>query len=118
MQGDANNPRAAMADNFRPVHDLNQRSIRTNIDFSQKPQTILTNSEDRDRDTQIPSVATIKEKKPLLFLKCACVLPHHPHHSHRHNHRIISSSSIPFINIFATHVLLSDVCLPSCVLWC
>ncbi|CAL1284931.1 unnamed protein product [Larinioides sclopetarius] len=37
MQGDERNPKAPLADNFRPTLDLNQRSIRTNIDFRRKP---------------------------------------------------------------------------------
>lgn len=37
MQGDEKNPKAPLADNFRPTLDLNQRSIRTNIDFRRKP---------------------------------------------------------------------------------
>ncbi|GFT05501.1 carbonic anhydrase-related protein 10 [Nephila pilipes] len=37
MQGDEKNPKAPLADNFRPTLELNQRSIRTNIDFARKP---------------------------------------------------------------------------------
>ncbi|KAF8791586.1 hypothetical protein HNY73_006428 [Argiope bruennichi] len=37
MQGDERNPKAPLADNFRPTLDLNQRSIRTNIEFRRKP---------------------------------------------------------------------------------
>ncbi|XP_035211476.1 carbonic anhydrase-related protein 10-like, partial [Stegodyphus dumicola] len=37
MQGDERNPKAPLADNFRPTMDLNQRTIRTNIDFKRIP---------------------------------------------------------------------------------
>ncbi|GFQ75263.1 carbonic anhydrase-related protein 10 [Trichonephila clavata] len=37
MQGDEKNPKAPLADNFRPILELNQRSIRTNIDFQRRP---------------------------------------------------------------------------------
>lgn len=37
MQGDEKNPKAPLADNFRPVLSLNQRTIRTNIDFKRPP---------------------------------------------------------------------------------
>lgn len=42
MQGDEKNPKAPLADNFRPTLDLNQRSIRTNIDFRRKPVSTAT----------------------------------------------------------------------------
>jgi len=33
MQGDVDNPKVAMENNFRSIQPLNQRSIRTNINF-------------------------------------------------------------------------------------
>jgi len=33
MQGDVDNPKVAMENNFRSIQLLNQRSIRTNINF-------------------------------------------------------------------------------------
>lgn len=34
MQGDENNQKAPLGNNFRPPLPLNQRAVRTNIDFS------------------------------------------------------------------------------------
>ena len=36
MQGDADLPKAPLGNNFRPLHSLNHRVIRTNIDFKRK----------------------------------------------------------------------------------
>jgi len=33
MQGDVDNPKVAMENNFRTIQPLNQRTIRTNISF-------------------------------------------------------------------------------------
>jgi len=33
MQGDVDNPKVAMENNFRSIQPLNQRTIRTNINF-------------------------------------------------------------------------------------
>ncbi|KFM71596.1 Carbonic anhydrase-related protein 10, partial [Stegodyphus mimosarum] len=48
MQGDERNPKAPLADNFRPTMDLNQRTIRTNIDFKRIPPTFETGRKDLD----------------------------------------------------------------------
>ena len=36
MQGDSETPKAPLGNNFRPIQPLNQRYIRTNIDFTRK----------------------------------------------------------------------------------
>lgn len=36
MQGDVDSPKAPLGNNIRPVQPINQRLIRTNIDFKQK----------------------------------------------------------------------------------
>jgi hypothetical protein len=37
MQGDSDLPKAPLGNNFRPVQTLNQRFLRTNIDFRKSP---------------------------------------------------------------------------------
>lgn len=37
MQGDSDLPKAPLGNNFRPVQTLNQRFLRTNIDFRRHP---------------------------------------------------------------------------------
>lgn len=42
MQGDADSPKAPLGNNVRPAQPLNQRFIRTNIDFRRKQVSYLT----------------------------------------------------------------------------
>lgn len=37
MQGDSDLPKAPLGNNFRPIQALNQRFLRTNIDFKKGP---------------------------------------------------------------------------------
>lgn len=37
MQGDTDLPKAPLGNNFRPIQTLNQRFLRTNIDFKKNP---------------------------------------------------------------------------------
>lgn len=37
MQGDSDLPKAPMGNNFRPIQPMNQRFLRTNIDFRKHP---------------------------------------------------------------------------------
>lgn len=37
MQGDSDLPKAPMGNNYRPIQALNQRFLRTNIDFKKHP---------------------------------------------------------------------------------
>ena len=41
MQGDSETPKAPLGDNLRPIQPLNQRYIRTNIDFTRKQVSLL-----------------------------------------------------------------------------
>jgi len=34
MQGDASNPKVTMGNNYRPVMQIQQRTVRTNINFN------------------------------------------------------------------------------------
>lgn len=34
MQGDASNPKVTMGNNYRPVMQIHQRTVRTNINFN------------------------------------------------------------------------------------
>jgi len=40
MQGDASNPKVTMGNNYRPVMQIYQRTVRTNINFN-NPVSIL-----------------------------------------------------------------------------
>lgn len=54
MQGYINSPKAPLASNFRPIQPLNQRILRTNIDFKK-------NSKSQVR--QVAKKESEKEKK-------------------------------------------------------
>jgi len=41
MQGDASNPKVTMGNNYRPVMQIHQRTVRTNINFNNPVQTAV-----------------------------------------------------------------------------